>query len=92
MAVFKNEEMVKVTEEYEEEKKRFLASAPVRDFQQAIVSKVESQSSGDVVVEIKITKKYHVTKRTLDDIVKLAFLGLEGGWHECQVDVQASTL
>ena len=91
VAVFKHEEMVKVTEEYEEEKKRFLASAPVHDFQQAVVSKVESQSS-DVIVEIKMPKKYQVTKRTLDDIVKLAFLGLEGGWHECQVHVQASTL
>ena len=35
-------------------KKRFLASATVRDFQQAAVSKVKYQSSGDVVAEVMI--------------------------------------
>ena len=92
VTAYNNEEMVKITEEYQEEKKRFLASAPVRDFQQAVVSKVESQSSGDVVVEIMMPNKYQVTKRTLDDIVKLAFLGLEGSQHKSQVRVQASAL
>ena len=90
VSIFDNKEMVKVTDEYEEKKDQFLASAAVRYFQQAVVSKVESVSTGDVAVDITVPKRY-ATKRTLDDIVKLALLGLEGS-NKPQVRVQASAL
>ena len=90
VSIFDNEQMIKVTDEYEEEKEQFLTSAAVRDFQQAVVSKVESVSTGDVAVDITVPKCY-ATKRTLDDIVKLALLGLEGS-NKPQVRVQASAL
>ena len=88
--IFDNEEIVKVAAEYDETKEQFLASAAVCDFQQAVVSKVESVSTGDVVVYIVIPKRY-ATKRIEDDIEKLALLGLEDS-NKPQVRVQALAL
>ena len=89
VSIFDNEEMVKVTDEYEEKKEQFLSSAAVRDFQQAVVSKVESLSTEGVFV---ITvPKYYANNRTLADIVKLALLGLEDS-NKPQVRVKASVL
>ena len=88
--IFDNEEMIKVAAEYDETKEQFLASAAVRDFQQAVISKMESVSTGDVVVNIVIPKRY-ATKRIKDDIKKLALLGLEGS-NKPQVRVKALAL
>ena len=73
---FKRDELKKIFEGYEEDKRQFLKNTTVLSFQRAVVSKAElALPSGKALLTVRISKKL-ASKRTLKE-VDLAMEGLE---------------
>lgn len=78
VAIFKKSKLIKLVNEYEQQKEEFLKDTTVVSFQRAVVSRIQPElPNGKVRLTIKIPRERVTSCQTLEDIEQLARNGFK---------------